>query len=118
VYLHRPAALKHLKFKEFDEQYIVMSGALDSYEAPDIYFIDMRMPLKRGVYIKKRSYLSGNRSITRVETVPYSCGEPFFLRLIVVNRPVSSFVDAKTHNGHTYSTYQECAIAAGIVKQG
>jgi hypothetical protein len=118
VYLHRPTALNHLRFKEFDEQYVVMSGSLDRYEAPDVYLIDMQMALKKGVYIKKRSNLPGNRSITRVETVPCSCGEPFFLRLIVVSRPVVSFVDARTHNSHTYSTYQECAVAAGIVKQG
>jgi hypothetical protein len=118
LYLHRPSALKDLKYNEFDSQFVRSYGNLDLYPEPDFYNIDMKMPLKKGIYIKRRSTAIENRSITRIETLPFSCGEPFYLRMIIMSRPVHSYVDARTHDGHTYKTYQECAIAAGIVKDG
>jgi hypothetical protein len=46
-----------------------------------------------------------------------TAGEAYFLRLIVKNRPISSYVDARTCNGTVYDTYQQSALAWGYVKE-
>ena len=50
--------------------------------------------------------------------VPFNSGEKWYFRMIILNRPFTSFVDAKTYGGHTYGTFQECAFASNFVKDG
>lgn len=55
-----------------------------------------------------------NDHVARIQPVAPSQGERFYLRSILVHRPVTSFADARTVDGHVYDTFQEAAAALGI----
>ena len=65
-------------------------------------------------YIYKRNQRF--KSITRIEMVPLTVGEKWYLRLILYNQPVLSFKDARTIDGITFQTFQEAALALKLVK--
>jgi hypothetical protein len=45
-----------------------------------------------------------------------TAGEPYFFRLITKARAFKSFADARTVDGTVYNTFQEAAIAMGLVE--
>jgi len=51
-----------------------------------------------------------------MENIAITAGELFFLRLILYNYPRISFPDCYKYNGRIYKTFQEAAVATGIVK--
>ena len=42
-------------------------------------------------------------------------GEIYYLRILMVNCPVLSWKDAKTFEGTEYNTFQEAAVARGLI---
>jgi hypothetical protein len=42
-------------------------------------------------------------------------GDVYYLRLILLTRPAASFTDARTVNGQVFASYQEAAVAAGLL---
>ena len=44
-----------------------------------------------------------------------TAGEVFFLRLILLHRPITSFKDAKTVNSVLYNTFQMAAVAGNLL---
>ena len=50
-----------------------------------------------------------------MELTSFYDGEKWYLRLILKSSPCNSFTDMKTWNNNTYNTYQESAIARGLV---
>ncbi|PPQ78999.1 hypothetical protein CVT24_012656 [Panaeolus cyanescens] len=55
-----------------------------------------------------------NPHITRIQTLRPSNGDIFYLRLILLNKPINSFLDARTVNGVEYSSFQEAAVELGV----
>ena len=52
--------------------------------------------------------------ITRLQSVPLSFGEVFYLRALLQTRPARSFDELRTVNGVVYSTFQEVCISLNI----
>ena len=78
---------------------------------------------KKAVYITKRVRDFGpDIDLTRVEYVTYSCGENFFLRLILLKKAIKSFEDARTvivdKEKIIFQSFQEAAYALGYVTRG
>ena len=51
--------------------------------------------------------------VARIQPVRPMKGEEFYLRTLLTNRPVASFLDARTVGRHVFPTFQEAASAAG-----
>jgi len=48
--------------------------------------------------------------------VPLTIGEKWYLRLLLLHLPATSFKDIKTYENTTYETYQSTALAAKLVE--
>ncbi|EJD34519.1 helicase [Auricularia subglabra TFB-10046 SS5] len=55
-----------------------------------------------------------HRHFVRISSVKPSQGELFYFRAILLNRPASSFLDARTFGSVVYPMYQEAAQAMGL----
>ena len=69
--------------------------------------------ISRTIYVFKRDAIES--CITRMELTSFYDGEKWYLRLILKSTLCNSFRDMKTWNNNTYNTYQESAIARGLV---
>ena len=114
VYFRRPTVLQNLKYTELFNRYTWSYTKPNSFNEnePGYYIISMDNCKK--IYLYKRSI--SRPSITRLENIAITAGEMFFLRLILYNFPKLSYRDCFQFNGRIYNTYQEAAVAAGIVK--
>jgi len=115
VYFNRPPELYHLKYTELFNSYTW------SYKRPVYfdenetgYYIVRVTNFPRNIYLYRRS--AYHLSITRMEVIAVTAGELFFMRLILYSFPKQSFQDCKQFSNRTYTTYQEAAVASGIVK--
>ena len=115
VYFSRPPALYNMKYTELFNMYTwTYNRPARFVENQDgFYIINIRNNI-RNIYLSKRS--DRNPSITRLEVISITAGELFFLRLILLNYPKCSYADCLQFNNRTYRTYQESAVAAGIVR--
>jgi len=115
VYFNRPAFLHSMKFTELFNLYTWSYNRPIRFQEnqPGHYIITVQN-INRNIYLYKRS--EKNTSITRLEVIAITAGELFFLRLILYNYAKKSFADCLTFNDISYSTFQEAAVAAGIVK--
>jgi len=115
IYFNRPDLLNDLKYTDFFNAYIWSYNrpARFQEDAQGYYLIKLRNVVK-DIYLYKRTVKYP--SITRLEVVDITAGELFFLRLILYNYPKKSFSDCFKFNNRLYATYQEAAVAAGIVK--
>jgi hypothetical protein len=64
------------------------------------------------LYTRNQRY----KSITRLQMVPLTVGEIWYLRLILYSQPVLSLEDARTVEGITFQTFQEAALARKLVE--
>ena len=70
---------------------------------------------RRGVRRKiLRERQTGSRIVTRIHSIPPRIGELFYVRVLLLHRPASSFEDLRTIHGRVYATYQEAATALGL----
>jgi len=115
VYFSRPPVLQHLKYTELFNEFTW------SYKEPtnfrrneNGYYVISLTQITRIIYLYKRR--DSNPSITRLENIAITAGELFFLRLILYNFAKDSYTSCYQFNNRSYTTYQEAAVAAGIVK--
>lgn len=120
IYFSRPNHLHHLTYSQFFQLYtysskkptryhsVPSSNTNDSYYEVSFSFITT----KYYIYLRDSSC----PSITRIEMVPLTIGEKWYLRLLLYNIPGFSYNDLKTINGSTYSSFQLAAIAAKLVE--
>ena len=54
--------------------------------------------------------------ITRLEMMPLTIGEKWYLRLILNTQPVLNFKDARTVEGITFQAFQEAALTRKLVE--
>ena len=115
VYFNRPDNLQNFKYADIFNMYMwsYEKPKRNIYERNELYAIQIP-GINKIVYLYKKK--STKKSITRLEIVSITAGELFYLRLILYNFNRASFEDCKCFARISYSTYQEAAIAAGIVK--
>jgi hypothetical protein len=113
VYLRRPIELHSYKFTEFDEIYRIATGDQPPVCKAEIFEVNMGREFTKRVWVVKRTEVV---HVSRLETIAYNAGEVWYLRLLFLRRPVLSFDDAKTHDKVVYNTFQQCATAAGYIK--
>jgi len=124
IYFKRPVLLKSLLYTEFFKIY--MHGAkLPTRFRDNVNLLNMEYFLISIPQLRRRNNPSGSYyiykrnntdSITRIEMIPISSGEIWYLRLILYKVPVDDYKDAKRFINIAYSTYQLAAIARGLVK--
>jgi len=124
IYFRRPLQLRQILYTDFFKHYMHGSTLPKKYSNNANllnldYFIISISELRRKnnqqnlYYIYKRS---NTDNITRLEMLPISSGEIWYLRLILYKVPIDNFEDAKRFENITYNTYQLAAIARGLVK--
>ena len=119
-----------MKYTEFNQHFHTGVKLPARYaNNPDLNNVDyweVQIPMRRKTvtrFIWKPC--DGQRIIVRMAMLYITCGEPYYLRLILLKSPVRDEQDALTlyENGEvvlnddgtpkTFKTYQECAIARG-----
>mmetsp|Transcript_20864 Transcript_20864/g.34956 ORF Transcript_20864/g.34956 Transcript_20864/m.34956 type:complete len:202 (+) Transcript_20864:931-1536(+) len=118
IYFSRPLDLAHLKYAEFMNLYRYDRVLPIRFQPQDLdtnYFVLDLAHIDAPVYLFKRQ--NPDSHLTRMEMLLPNVGEKFYLRLILLQRPCSSFEDAKSFNGIQYPLYQSSAMAAGYVEE-
>jgi len=115
VYFNRPHELYYLKYTELFNMYTWSHKRPKGFREnnPGNYVVSIS-GYSIDIFLFKRS--KAKTSITRLETIAITAGELFFLRLILYNYPKQTYADCMQFNNRSYATYQEAAVAAGIVK--
>ena len=119
IYFNRPSNLKNLTYTLFFQKYTysnkrprqLTNRSIASNN--DYYEINISY-INKPYYIYTRN--ETNKNITRMEMVPLTIGEKWYLRLILYKTPVISFKDARTVDGITYATFQLAALARKLVE--
>lgn len=116
IYFLRPRLLRNMTYTEVFNAYSVNSVLSRNYVATkikDLDYFEISCPfINKVTHLTKRSC---TKSITRMEMVYPNAGEIFYLRLILLNKPCTSFQDAKTFDGNEYPSFQLSALAHGYV---
>ena len=77
-------------------------------------YFSVNLPhISKTYYLYKRN--PRFKSITRLEMVPLTVGEKWYLRLILYKHPVISFKDARTVDEIVFQTFQQAALARKLV---
>jgi hypothetical protein len=76
----------------------------DSHANKCIYYAVQRLP--------------SNRHIARIHTYRPGAGEPFYISILLRERPAISWDDLRTVNGVLYDNYQEAVVASGLFGNG
>jgi hypothetical protein len=111
IYFNRPQLpqYQNLKYTEFHSIYIY-DTKLRAHARNSGSYHRIQIPgVEKEIFITRRCNEDAN--LVRIEMLYPSAGEIWYLRVILLNRPCSSYVDAKTFNNVTYSTFQLSAIA-------
>ena len=114
IYFNRPTELHNLKYTELFNLYTWSYQRPARFQENQHGNYKIRIHSLREIYLCKR--VDHHHSITRLEVIAITAGELFFLRLIMYNYPKNSYADCRQFNNVTYSSYQQAAVAAGIVK--
>jgi PIF1-like helicase len=112
VYFNRPNSLIALKYTElfnmYNWSYTLPKRFLQSLTSTDCFYITIPGLTKTIFLFKKKDQ---TRSITRMEMPPIQAGEIWYLRLILLNKPVISYDEAI----NSCDTFQLAAISEGYV---
>jgi hypothetical protein len=110
-YFNRPESplFTDLKYADYYKQYILYPyDGVSDISARDF----LEKPFNGRIHhiIRRRQ----SKKVIRIQTVPPSVGEAFYLRSLLLHRSASSFEDLRTIHGHTFCTYHEAALSLGI----
>ncbi|CAD6887942.1 unnamed protein product [Tilletia caries] len=120
-YFLRPDHFAHLTYVEYFES-VTFRRALDSEIAhPDTLPPHEHLEkTERGLTFRQQVVhrrISG-KGVARIKSVRPSAGDVFYIRRILLQRPVSSWVDLRTSaDGLIHATCREAAIHDGLVAQ-
>ena len=112
IYLNRRHTDVQLKYPEFFKKYVW------SYKKPakynDLTCYTIQIPrIAKPIYISQRD--SNRRCITRMGMLYPTAGEIWYERQLLLHYETSSFIQLRTINGIVYQTFQEAAVACGLV---
>ena len=120
IYFNRPTALQNFTFTALFQNYTYSQKLTAQYRNVEMNNIELSCFTIYVPHTFKTYYLYKRnqrfRSITRLEMVPLTKGEIWYLRLILYNQPVLSFKDARTVDGVIFQTFQEAALARKLVE--
>jgi len=117
VYFKRHLHHKNLKFTEFytlmDTSYTKPKRYEYATESSNFYIIYENW-MKKPVYVYKR--LNPKARIVRMNMMNILSGEKWYLRQLLLHSSPVSFEDLRTINKVTYPTFQQAAMAKGIIR--
>ena len=118
IYFNRPNILHHLKFTDFLNEYkwgynLGVRHRNENLDTSSTCFRIVIQNINKPVFIWKRD--PSNRSITRMEMIYITAGEIWYLQILLLHRACVSFVDLRTVHGVAHRTFQEAAVAMGLV---
>jgi len=119
VYFNRPVQLHHLLYTDMYNAYSWSYKLQKTYtNKPELlnidYFVIRIAPLTKNIYVAKK--INPKPSITRLNMLCILSGEIYFLRELMLHCALSGYRDAKTVNGVQYTTFQESALARGLIQ--
>jgi len=120
IYFYRPSSLQSLTYPALFKLYLYSIKLPAQYRNiepnnAELTHFAIDMPhMGKTFYLYKRN--RNFKSITRLEMVPLTIGEKWYLRLILYRMPVVSFKDARTVDGMIFQTFQEAALARKLVE--
>ena len=97
IYMGRPSELFGLRYSEFFQQFVMTRNAPMNNDRQWFQLSSLGNEYGAPVYIKARK--DTERVIVRLNMVMMGMGELYYLRLILMNKPISSYVDARTVHG-------------------
>jgi len=117
MYLIRPAQYIDWKFKDLFREF---SYKTTQPVGADVEYEEIEVSNVVGIRNRHKKYylyrMSIPREVVRLNPVPWDAGEMWWLRLIVLNVPIIGRAEnAKVVDGFTYPTYQEAAVALGLL---
>ena len=116
IYLNRPPELHELTYKQFCKSYDYKTDIPRDRSVwyQEVYLQQGPRNTAKKYYIYK---LKKPRTVVRLNPVPWDCGEMWWLRMIMLHKPViSSLSNAKRVNGVDYQTFQDAAAALGLLE--
>jgi len=128
LYLRRPKQFENYTFSEFWSTFIYDTDC-SKYASTNNKYYEVQLQNRRKYYVYERINNS-DRTLVRIGTVSYTCGEKFYLRLLMLYRIIPCAIrddpfkvdinmfykSIQTIDGIYYPTFQEAAVAAGIVQ--
>ena len=118
IYFNRPIILRNMKYTEFFNEYKwgYRRGAHHRNENLDTSTTCFKITIQginKPIFIWKRD--TSKRCITRMEMIYITAGEIWYLRLLLLHCECFSFIELRTIQGVIYTTFQESAVALGLV---
>ena len=128
-YFHRPKREPWLalRYHEYFEQYVVTKSCAKTWQSsfPSLFpasttdCADMVAPpvlddAPQGKQFFVCPRVHGEPPLCRLQMKYPKQKESFYLRHILLNYAKASFLDCRTHNGRTYSTFEEAALQTGL----
>ena len=108
IYLNRPTELFGLRYSEFFQQFVLTRKRPNNDERRWFHLTSMDNQYGAAVYMKARK--ESDRVIVRLNMVMMGMGELYYLRLILMNKPILSYIDARTVNGMLIILFQIIVI--------
>jgi hypothetical protein len=118
IYLRRSPELANLTFKDF---YQIYDYKTSKPKGNNIYYEEVFLDNILGVRNQNQKYyiyqLQRPRAVVRLGPIPWNCGEMWWLRMIILHKPVMTSIDnAKLVNNTRYETFQDAAVAWGLLE--
>jgi len=120
IYFNRPSTLHQYTYPVFFQHYNYSNKLPATYRnistnIEELLYHTISLPHSSKIYYLYKRNLS-LKSITRLEMVPLTVGEKWYLRLILYNNPVTSYKNARTIDDIVFQTFQEAALARNLVE--
>ena len=97
IYMNRPIDLHGLRYSEFFQQFIMTKNRPTNNERQWFQLTSLGYDYGGAIYIRARQDIEN--VIIRLNIVMMGMGELYYLRLILMNKPILSYKDARTVNG-------------------
>ena len=119
VYFSRPIQLETYlyadMFNKYSWSYKLQKKYRDNPELLNIDYFVINVPsITKSIYVTLK--INAKPSITRVGMLCILSGEIWYLREIMLQAAVRGYEDAKSFDGITYTTFQESALARGLIQ--
>jgi len=127
VYLRRPNQYENDTFSAFWAKYLY-GRKLSKTAKNNNKYSTIILPNRSCKYFIYERADTDDRVLVRIGTVHYSSGEKFYLRLLMLNKVIPTlgiystscdigdlYKHIRTHESKVYDTFQEAAVASGIV---
>lgn len=109
------AELENSTYTAFFQKWIYKLSAPRKSSAQYCYEISIPFhTTNKRVFVVRRKQ-NGENIVVRMATVYITAGEPWYLRLLLLRKPASSFQDLLTVNGVAFTRFQDAAVKEGYV---